>query len=172
MTPSATLGARRDSNRRGRNRRQPIPDQEIAMAATASTRTSKKTSVESSASTETADGTHSDAVRELAVHATRIQLASFTALSRFFAGWAQSADRYVHAVSDELLGRVHGQTGSSELVGRLAAISSLHLREVTALPTEAVSHFNSELGRAAAPPCTRKTTGRPAATTSRKPHRT
>lgn len=139
------------------------------MATTASTRTSKKTSVESSAGTETEYGTHSQAVRELAVHATRIQLASLTALSRFVAGWAQSADRYANAVSGELLGRVHGQTASSELVGRLAAVSSRHLREVTALPAEAVRHFNNELGIAAPPPRARKTTGRRAATTSRKP---
>jgi hypothetical protein len=67
---------------------------EIDMASTASTRTRKKTSVEASASTESALGTHSDAVRELGVQATRIQLASLTALSKFLAGWAQSSDRY------------------------------------------------------------------------------
>jgi hypothetical protein len=142
------------------------------MATKASTRTRRKTSVESSASTETAHGTHSDAVHELAVHTTRIQLASLTALTRFIAGWAQSADRYAHAVSDELLGRLRGQTASSELVGRLATVSSLHLREVTALPTEAVSHFNSELAKAAPPQGARKTTGHRAATTSRKPRKT
>jgi hypothetical protein len=121
------------------------------MATTTSTRTRKKTSVEASATTETTPGAHSDAVRELALHATRIQLASLTSLSRFFAGWAQSSDRFVHDVSDELLGRVHGQTTSSELVGRVAAASSLHLRELTALPTDAASHFKNELTRAARP---------------------
>jgi hypothetical protein len=89
--------------------------------------------------------THTDAVRELVVHTARIQLASLTAASRFVAGWAQAADRYAQAVSDELLGRVKGETASSELLAGLAAASSQHLREVTALPNDAVNHFNNEL---------------------------
>jgi hypothetical protein len=59
----------------------------------------------------------------------------------------QSADRYAQAVSNELLSRAQGDTESHELVGRLATVSSAHLRDVTALPTEVVSHFNSELAR-------------------------
>jgi hypothetical protein len=74
-----------------------------------------------------------------------------TAISKLFAGWAQSADRYAQAVSDELLSRAHGETAPRELVGRLASVSSRHLREVTALPTEAVTHFNSELTKATKP---------------------
>jgi len=119
------------------------------MTARASTRASTKTSAIASATTETAPGTPSGALRELALHATRIQLASLTALSKFVADWAQSSDRYVRAVSDELLGRVHGQTASSELVGRLAEVSSLHLRELSALPTDAASYFKDEPTRAA-----------------------
>jgi hypothetical protein len=86
-----------------------------------------------------------EAVRELIAHGARIQLASLTAASRFLAGWAQAADRYAQAISSELLVRVQGGTTSSELVGRLAAVSSQHLREITALPGDAVDHFNSEL---------------------------
>ena len=89
--------------------------------------------------------THPDAVRELVVQATRIQLASLTAASRFVAGWAQAADRYAQAISDELLGRVKGVTASSELLAGLATASSQHLREVTALPNDVVNHFNDEL---------------------------
>ena len=89
----------------------------------------------------------SEALHELFLHATRVQLATVTSISKFVVGWAQSADRYAQAVSDELLSRADGQTESHELVGRLATVSSAHLREVTALPTEVVSHFNSELAR-------------------------
>jgi hypothetical protein len=88
---------------------------------------------------------HTDAVRELIAHGARIQLASLTAASKLFAGWAQAADRYAQAVSDELLGRVQGGTTTAELVARLAAVSSEHLHQVTALPNDAVEHFNSEL---------------------------
>jgi hypothetical protein len=95
----------------------------------------------------TEDKNGSEALRELFLHATRVQLATVTSISKFVVGWAQSADRYAQAVSDELLSRAQGETESHELVGRLATVSSEHLREVTALPTEVVSHFNSELGR-------------------------
>lgn len=89
----------------------------------------------------------SEALRELFLHAARVQLATVTSISKFVVGWAQSADRYAQAVSNELLSRADRQTESHELVGRLATVSSTHLREVTALPTEVVSHFNSELAR-------------------------
>ena len=58
-------------------------------------------------------GRQNDAVRDLVAHAARIQLASLTAASKFLAGWAQAADRYAQAVSDELLGRIRGETASA-----------------------------------------------------------
>jgi len=121
------------------------------MASAASKRTSDKTSPQTSESSASSNGRHSDAVRELLVHATRIQLATLTSLSKFFVGWTQAADRYAQAVSDELLSRAHGETASHELLGRLATVSSRHLREVTALPTDVVSHFNSELTKQTKP---------------------
>jgi hypothetical protein len=106
----------------------------------------------------------SEALHELFLHATRVQLATVTSISKFVVGWAQSADRYAQAVSDELLSRADGQTESHELVGRLATVSSAHLREVTALPTEVVGHFNSELARREEPePRKRKAAHRKAA---------
>jgi hypothetical protein len=93
----------------------------------------------------------SDAMRELITHGARIQLASITAASKFFAGWAQSTDRYLQAISTELLGRLHGETASNELVGRLATVSNQHLRDVTALPKAAVNHFNKELAQTPTP---------------------
>jgi hypothetical protein len=95
----------------------------------------------------TEDKNRPEALRELVLYATRVQLATVTSISKFVVGWAESADRYAQAVSNELLNRAHGETESHELVGRLATVSSAHLREVAALPTEVVSHFNSELVR-------------------------
>ena len=115
------------------------------MATAASKRPSDKTSTQANGSTATSNSRHSDAVRELLVHATRVQLATLTSVSKFFVGWTQSADRYAQAVSDELISRARGETASHELLGRLATVSSRHLREVTTLPTDVVSHFNSEL---------------------------
>jgi hypothetical protein len=93
--------------------------------------------------------TQAETARDVMLHVARIQLASITAASKFFAGWAQSADRYVQAVSDELRDRVRGETKSTELVARLATVSSEHLHEITALPNVAVRHFNRELSVAA-----------------------
>jgi hypothetical protein len=94
---------------------------------------------------------HPEAVRELLVHATRVQLATLTSVSKFVVGWTQAADRYTQALSDELLSRAYGDTAPHELLGRVATVSSTHLREVTALPTEVVSHFNAELAKQAKP---------------------
>ena len=105
----------------------------------------------------------SEALRELFLHMTRVQLATMTSISRFVVGWAQSADRYAQAVSNELLSRVDNQTESHELVGRLATVSSTHLREVTALPTEVVNHFNSELARREEPVPRERKAARPKA---------
>jgi hypothetical protein len=118
------------------------------MPTAAPKRKSDKTSTQAGESS-TSNGRHSDAVRELFVHATRVQLATLTSLSKFVVGWAQSADRYAQAISDELLGGAADETVPRELVGRLAVISRRHLREITGLPTEAVSHFNSELAKRA-----------------------
>jgi hypothetical protein len=112
------------------------------------TTASKRTSAKASASTgrsSPANGGHSEAVRELFVYSTRVQLATLTSLSKLVVGWAQAADRYAQAISDELLGRARGETAPHELIGRLAVVSSRHLREVSGLPTDAVNHFNNEL---------------------------
>jgi len=131
------------------------------MAATTTNRQGDKTPAAPDASPNVPEGGQADAVREVLVHAARIQLASITAASRFLAGWAQSADRYTQAISEELLDRVHGETASSELIGRLAVVSSGHLRELTALPNAAVSHFNNHLTKPAkAPKRTRQGTRR------------
>ncbi len=120
------------------------------MATAVPKRTSDKTSTQV-AGGSTSKGRHSDAVRELLVHATRVQLATLTSVSKFFVGWTQSADRYAQAVSDELLSRAHGETAPHELLGRLATVSSRHLREVTTLPSDVVNHFNSELTKPTKP---------------------
>ena len=118
------------------------------MATAATKRTTGKSSAQTRKS-PTSNGSHSEAVRELFVHATCIQLATLTSLSKFVVGWAQSADRYAEAISDELLGRAPGETAPRELFGRLATVSSTHLREITGLPTDVVGHFNSELAKQA-----------------------
>ena len=96
----------------------------------------------------TKQATQTNTARGVVIDIVRIQLASITAASRFFAGWAQSADRYVQAVSGELRARIQRETESTELAEHLAAISTEHLHELTALPNVAVRQFNRELASA------------------------
>jgi hypothetical protein len=130
------------------------------MAMKASTRLSSKP-VKSPRRSETEQDGCSETVRELVVHVARVQLASITAATRFITGWVQSADRYAQAISDELLDRMHGETPPGQLIGRLATASGAHLREITALPAVAVSHF-----RKGNPPCLAHPRLRPAAISS------
>ena len=52
------------------------------------------------------------------------------------------------SVSAELRARMHGETEATELAARLAAVSTEHLHELTALPNAAVRQFNKELAAA------------------------
>jgi hypothetical protein len=89
-----------------------------------------------------------ETARDVVLQIVRIELASISAASKFFAGWAQSADRYVQAVSGELRARIQRETESTDLAEHLAAISTEHLHELTALPNVAVRQFNRELATA------------------------
>jgi hypothetical protein len=118
------------------------------MATKASTRQNRKP-VKAPGHSETEQDGRSEAVRELVADVARIQLASITAASRFITGWVQSADRFAQAINDEVLDRMHGETPPGQLIGRLATVGGAHLREITALPAVAVSHFEDELAKRA-----------------------
>lgn len=91
--------------------------------------------------------TPKDALVALAHQTARIQVAAVSAAGNALAGWAHAADRLARAVGDALLRRVEGETGSGELVVRVAAATNLHLRELTALPSAAADHFDTRLSR-------------------------
>ena len=80
-------------------------------------------------------------------HGARIQIAACTAATTTLTDWALTADRYAQAVADELLHRVNGETDSAELLARLTTASSVHLRELTALPRAGADHFDMCLAR-------------------------
>ena len=121
------------------------------MATRASSRTKSALSNQPGGGPDKVPAGGSSAVRDVVVHATRLELAALTSATKLVAAWAQSADRYVQAVSDELIRRVHGETPPGELVARLAVVSGTHLHEVSALPADAVSHFTDELTSMATP---------------------
>ncbi len=86
-----------------------------------------------------------DAVRDVLVEAARTQLAAVTAATTFWAGWAETADTYAKAVSDELakLDAANGDTSDS--LGRISDLTRAYIRDLTKLPTASVDHFNSQL---------------------------
>jgi hypothetical protein len=89
------------------------------------------------------------ALTTLAGRGACIQIAAFTAAAAALTGWAQSADRLAESVGDELLRRIEGKSDSPELVARVSAATSSHLRELAALPCAAADHFDARLGHAA-----------------------
>ena len=110
----------------------------------ASTRSNPRTRrVARTASAETPG----QALVALARHGARIQLAGGVAVAGLLAEWAQSADRLAQAVLGELLRGVDGDADSAELVRRLTAAGSDHLRELTALPRTAADQFDAQLAR-------------------------
>ena len=92
--------------------------------------------------------TPKQALTALARHGVRIQVAACAALARTVTGWAQSADRLVQTVGDELLRRVEGESDSPELIARVVAATHLHARDLTTLPRSATDHFETRLARA------------------------
>jgi hypothetical protein len=111
------------------------------------------------------NGRPPSSARELLAHPNVVPIVSLTAFGKLFAGWAESADRYAQAVSDEFVSRAHHGTNVDELLERLAAISKQHFKELSALPKDVVEHFRREL--------TRQTNARPSRAPSggRKPRR-
>jgi hypothetical protein len=91
--------------------------------------------------------TPKSALTELARRSARIEIAACTAAVQALAGWAQAADRFAQTIGDELISRVEGENDSSELIARLTAATSTHLRDLSALPRITTNHFDARLGR-------------------------
>jgi hypothetical protein len=111
------------------------------MASTRSSTTQRRAPRKATAETP------KSALTALARRGARIQIAAFTAGATTLAGWAQAADRLAQSVGDELLRRVDGESDSPELVSRLSAATSSHLRELSTLPRAASDHFDARLAR-------------------------
>jgi hypothetical protein len=113
------------------------------MASTRSS-TTKQRPVAPEAPTETPKA----ALTALARRGAHIQIAASTAAAKTVADWAYAADRFAQTIGDELLRRVDGESDSPELVARLTAATSSHLRELAMLPRTASDHFDARLGHA------------------------
>lgn len=89
-------------------------------------------------------------VRDVLIEAARTQLAAVTAATRFWAGWAEVADKYAQGISDELA-RIDAEGEAGDLVGRLSDLTREYLRDLSELPSVSVERFNSELEKIGAP---------------------
>lgn len=100
---------------------------------------------------KTSSPERSDPVRDILVEAARTQLAAVTAATTFWAGWAEVANTYAQAVSDELA-KLDEQGGDAgDMVGRVSDLTRQYLRDMTELPTTAVNHFNGQLEKIGKP---------------------
>jgi hypothetical protein len=115
----------------------------VSTRSTPKQRASKPRPAAHSASTEAPR----DALVAVVRHAARIQIAAATAVGTALAGWARAADRLAQAVGNEVLRRVDGEADTDQLVVNVASATSVHLRELTAVPTAAVDRFNKRLER-------------------------
>jgi len=83
-------------------------------------------------------------LRDLTVEAARVQLAAITSMVKFWAGWAQSADRYTQGISEELA-RISEGGESDSVITRLGDLTREYLRELGKLPSVAAEQFGGEI---------------------------
>jgi|GEM_PF-2340992 hypothetical protein len=84
-------------------------------------------------------------LRDLTVEAARVQLAAMTSVVKFWAGWAQSAEKYTQALSDELARVDEEGTKSDTAISRLSDLTREYLRELGKLPGIAAEQFSGEI---------------------------
>lgn len=89
--------------------------------------------------------TQSEEIQRLVIEAARTQLAAISAATRFWAGWAESADKYTRALSSELAKISEGGANSKDAVGRFADLTREYLRDLTELPNAAMRQFSGEI---------------------------
>jgi len=93
----------------------------------------------------------SDQVKQVLVEVARTELAAITAVTKFWAGWVEAADKFAQALSDELARVDDDKQADGDTVGRMTDLTREYLRDLTALPDVAVKHFNGELQKIGAP---------------------
>jgi len=90
-------------------------------------------------------------LRDLTVEAARVQLAAITSLVKFWAGWAQSAEKYTQGISDELARISEGSGESNSALTHLGDLTREYLRELGKLPGVAAEQFSGEIDKLSKP---------------------
>jgi hypothetical protein len=89
-------------------------------------------------------------LRGVLVETARVQLITVGAAVKFWARWAESAERYTKALDQEL-GKVTAGVSSRDAVARLSDVSRSYLREVADLPRETLEQFTRDLEKVSQP---------------------
>jgi|SRR5215216_875787 len=106
-----------------------------------------KTSSDQSADSSTA----TKQLQDLTVEAARVQLAAMTSMIKFWAGWAQSAEKLTQGINNELDRISEGQPESDSLLTRLGDLTREYLRELGKLPNLAAEQFSAEIDKLSRP---------------------
>jgi hypothetical protein len=101
-----------------------------------------------------------DDVREIMLETARIQFATLNAGIVFWGGWVESASKTAQAIGDQL--SLVGREGSDtdKILGKITDLSRAYLRQITELPSAAVSRFNSDLKAAGGAKASRRRSAR------------
>jgi hypothetical protein len=84
-------------------------------------------------------------LRDLTVEVARVQLAAITSIVKFWAGWAQSADKYTQGISEELARISEGGDKPNSAMTRLGDLTREYLRDLGKLPSVAAEQFSGEI---------------------------
>lgn len=93
----------------------------------------------------TASSEQSQQLRVLLVETARIQLAAMSSVIKFWAGWAQSAEKYTQSISDELAVINEEGTTSQSALTKLSDLTREYLRDLSKLPGVAADQFSGEI---------------------------
>jgi hypothetical protein len=95
--------------------------------------------------TSTTSSNTSEEIQKLLIETARVQLAAVSAAVKFWASWAESADKYTQALNDELAKMSDKEIKPSEIVTRTADLTREYVRNLLELPTVAMARFSSEI---------------------------
>jgi hypothetical protein len=90
-------------------------------------------------------------LRDLTVEAARVQLAAMSSVVKFWSGWAQSAEKYTQALSEELAKIDEEGTKPDTALSRLGDLTREYLRDLGKLPSAAADQFSSEIDKLSKP---------------------
>ena len=98
------------------------------------------------AGTDQSSQSTNDAVQDLVIRAAATQVASMSALVRFWIEWAEAAETYTKGLGAELT-RIQKNKSATDSVGRVSDMTREYVRQMTDLPATTARAFLTEVER-------------------------